>query len=503
VSTTAESSLVRVTHFTQELVVVLVNLDLYSPTSSHVQESLHNLAFELAAFYALDPDPTLRIELKDNGFYHNGQPLMGATLQAGRLIQLCISRDIASLEFGVDTQQLEILAFLMLLVSDLDRDAFRSHNRERALARHGIKNIKVLQGHELWGTKPPAPSPPVRDPAIIEYQELTAMLQDTHVAAFRGEGLEIERAEGLVEKAVEQMVAEPSRLLALATYDEIDSFTVGHSVRVALLALQVAEACNISRKNLVRVGTAALLHDIGKSRIPQEVLFKRGPLTLEERDIMAQHPRLGGEILLEQEHLDPTAIGAAFCHHMVPGRGSYPVPALPFEPSGISKLVRVCDVFEALTAVRPYKRALQPVEAYVVMRRMTGGFDPNWLRFFIQTLGVHPPGTSVTLNTGAKGLVVATGQTPDTPEIRILTDPAGRPLDAEDQPTVTIGDAVEGIQLEIARAHGSHHQGKDADCDDDRHDHSHDDSDSDKDEGKDNGIDSCCGEELTKSKPNE
>ena len=329
------------------------------------------------------------------------------------------------------------------------------------------------------------------------------MLQDTHVAAFRGEGLEIERAEGLVEKAVEQMVAEPSRLLALATYDEIDSFTVGHSVRVALLALQVAEAANISRKDLVRVGTAALLHDIGKSRIPQEVLFKRGPLTLEERDIMAQHPRLGGEILLEQEHLDPTAIGAAFCHHMVPGRGSYPTPALPFEPSGVSKLVRVCDVFEALTAVRPYKRALQPVEAYVVMRRMTGGFDPKWRRFFIQVLGVHPPGTSVTLNTGARGLVVATGQTPDTPEVRIVTDAQGRPLDAEDQPIVTIGDAVEGVQLEIARAHGSHPHGKDAtDCGDDHNDDSGS-EEGDNDEGKAKGIDSCCGEELTKAKPKE
>jgi len=496
VSTTEESSLVRVTHFTQELIVVLVNLDLYAPTSSHVQDSLHNLAFELAAFYVLEERRPLKIELRESSFFFDGEPLMGATLQAGRLVQLCSSRNIASLKFGIHTSGREILAFLMLLLSDLDRDAFRTHNRDRSLARHGIKNIEVLQVHEVQGTGPAA-APQIVDPAMIEYQSLATVLQDSHVAAFRGEVLEIERAEGLVEKAVEQMAAEPSRLLALATYDEIDSFTVGHSVRVALLALQVAEAAKISRKDLVRVGTAALLHDIGKSRIPQEVLFKRGPLNDEERDIMAQHPRLGGEILLEQRYLDPTAIGAAFCHHMLPGRGSYPVPALPFEPSGVSKLVRVCDVFEALTAVRPYKRALEPVEAYVVMRRMTGGFDPKWLQFFIQILGTHPPGTKVSLNTGESGLVIATGATPDTPQVRILTNASGDALDSDEQSTVQIGQMVEGVQLEITRAHGSHTHGSHG-KDDRREGHEHH-----EDEGGATGIDSCCGEELLEPKPNE
>ena len=497
-STTAKSSLVRVAHFTQELTVVLVNLDLYAPTSSHVQDSLHSLAFELAAFYALEEKRALKIELRENSFFFDGEPLMGATLQAGRLIQLCSSRNIASLEFGVHTGGREILAFLMLLLSDLDRDAFRTHNRERSLAQHGIKNIDVLQVHEVHGTEPTA-APQLVDAAMIEYQSLATVLQDSHVAAFRGEVLEIERAEGLVEKAVEQMAAEPSRLLALATYDEIDSFTVGHSVRVTLLALQVAEAAKISRKDLVRVGTAALLHDIGKSRIPQEVLFKRGPLNDEEREIMAQHPRLGGEILLEQEHLDPTAIGAAFCHHMLPGRGSYPVPAVPFEPSGVSKLVRVCDVFEALTAVRPYKRALEPVEAYVVMRRMVGGFDPKWLQFFIQMMGTHPPGTKVTLNTGEKGLVVTTGPTPDTPEVRILTNAQGDALDTHEQSTVQIGQMVEGVPLEITRAHGSHHHGDHSDGEDhDRREGQHR-----EDEKGTQGIDSCCGEELVEPKPNE
>ena len=492
-STAGQSSFLRITCFVQELIVALVNLDLYSPNSPHVLESLRNLMFELAAFYAVDGDHHLRVELRDNTLSYDGEPLMGPTMQAGRLIQVLKSRGIASLEFGPEIDAAELSRFLLLLSSDLDRDAFRTHNRKHSIKRHSLHNIAVLQDHELRGTAPQVVTAPVNDVAISQYQELTSMLQDSHVAAFRGEGLEVERAEGLVEQAVERMVAEPSRLLALATYDEIDSFTVGHSVRVALLALQVAQAADISRHDLVRVGTAALLHDIGKSRIPQEVLFKRGPLTDEEREIMAQHSRFGGEILLEQAHLDPSAIGAAFCHHMSPGGGGYPVPALPFEPSGVSKLVRVCDVFEALTAVRPYKRALEPIEAYVVMMRMRAGFDQAWLRFFISVLGIHPAGTRVTLNTGEKGLVVAPGTTPDTPEVRILTNPAGQPLNTNEQAVVTIGDMEAPVLREITRAHGSH-------AHDHEHEHDHQEGEGDP---VGQGIDSCCGDEMVKGRPNE
>ncbi len=153
-------------------------------------------------------------------------------------------------------------------------------------------------------------------------------------------------------------------------------------------------------------------------------------------------------------------------------------------------------MFEALTSVRPYKQALQPVEAYVVMRRMTGGFDPKWLRFFIQVLGIHPPGTQVTLNTGEQGLVVTPRSTPDTPEVRVVTDAKGQPIDTEHQWIVTIGDMIEGVELEITRAHGSDQNGEGSGDSQEHEGHKHD-------EGGSTGVDSCCGEELVKPKPNE
>lgn len=160
---------------------------------------------------------------------------------------------------------------------------------------------------------------------------------------------------------------------------------------------------------------------------------------------MAQHPRLGAQVLLEQHtEVDPRAIGAAFCHHMGPTGRGYPDPAIPIAPSGISRLVRVCDVFEALTSVRPYKRALTPVEAYAVMFRNATDFDPSWLRLFVKTLGLFPAGSRVHLEDGSEALVTVQTECPERPEVRVITGPGGADLPDGHPGTLRIGVPFEG-----------------------------------------------------------
>lgn len=160
---------------------------------------------------------------------------------------------------------------------------------------------------------------------------------------------------------------------------------------------------------------------------------------------MGMHPRLGAEILIEQPEIDPTAIGAAFCHHMAPGARGYPRPALPFEPSNISKLVRVVDVFEALTSVRPYKPALTPTEAYVIMHRTPGDFDQDWLRFFVDSIGLYPLGTRLTMSTGEHAIVIGHGHRRDQPRVRIECDRDGN-VPCPDAPSiVTVGECADGV----------------------------------------------------------
>ncbi|MCA8967498.1 MAG: hypothetical protein KDC48_21635, partial [Planctomycetes bacterium] len=182
-----------------------------------------------------------------------------------------------------------------------------------------------------------------------------------------------------------------------------------------------------------------------------EVLFKQGRLDMDEWRWMTQHPRLGAQLLIEQrERIDPSAVGAAFCHHMAPGGHGYPRPAVPVEPSGTSRLIRVCDVFEALTAVRPYKLALTPIEAFAVMFRNEGEFDPSWLRRFVRTIGLFPNGTRVQLDCGSDAIVVA--QTADLtgPLVRLLTGPDGADLPSSHPGELQIGAPFEGRVPRIA-----------------------------------------------------
>lgn len=403
--------------FTHRLIVALVNLELHADDNSDVVENLERLLADLASVFASGATPPLELRFQEQQIRFDSQPLIGASLQAGKLLRLCRARSISALEFGSGLERQEVQRFLRLLADDAHLEAFRPESVARALIDRGITGIAVyLRGDGANGS---AAATRGSSSAIRDYQELSDLLQDSHVAAHRGEHLALDRTFGLVEQTVSHMDQELSGLLALAMYDDIDSFTVGHSVRVTLLALQVAIAAGADRAELLRVGTAALLHDIGKSRIPQHVLFKQGPLEGEEIEIMRAHARLGGEILLEQKDLDPAAIGAAFCHHMGPGDTGYPRPAVPFEPSGISKLVRVADVFEALTSVRPYKAALTPVHAYAIMHRMQRAFDVRWLKLFTRVIGLFPIGTRVELDDGSQATVVNHGPSPHQPQVRV------------------------------------------------------------------------------------
>jgi HD-GYP domain-containing protein (c-di-GMP phosphodiesterase class II) len=409
----------RVEAFAHRLVVALVNLELFADGDPQAIDNLDRLLVDLREVIASSPHDALELRIQQHQVRFGSHALIGASLQAGRLVRLCNDRAISAIEFGTALERDELQRFLHLLADDHRRDAFQADRIAAILRAHGVDHVAVFL--RAAGERPAA-SPGERGSqsrAIREYQALSDLLQDSHVAASRGQQIAIDRAAGLVEHTVSHMDRELSGLLTLALYDDIDSFTVGHSVRVTLLALQVASAAGSDRAGLLRVGTAALLHDIGKSRIPQQVLFKEGPLEGDEIAVMMEHARLGGEILIEHDDLDPAAIGAAFCHHMGPNGTGYPVPALPFEPSGISKLVRVADVFEALTSVRPYKAALSPVHAYALMHRMQNAFDPRWLRFFTKVIGLFPIGTRVELDDGTQGTAIRAGRHPHQPIVRI------------------------------------------------------------------------------------
>jgi putative nucleotidyltransferase with HDIG domain len=436
--------------FAHELVQAVPTRLLHLRESQFVTDAMQSIVDALDRAERVGVELPLRLQFDGGKLFHEGNALNGPSLQARSLLERCEERDIAVLSFGRELNATELNRLFDLLLLPENIGAFARNNRDAAMCAFGIVSVRATLRSP---GDPEDRSRAVADDAsaMNSYQTLADTLQDNHQLAFGDHELSLDAAASAVEAALDEL-EEPSMLLSLAMQDDVDRFTVGHSVRVALLAMQVARGINATREQLVRVGAAALMHDIGKSKVPQEVLFKQGQLDDEEWFWMAQHPRLGAQILIEQhERVDPHTIGAAFCHHMSPRGGGYPEPMVPMEPSATSRLIRVCDVFEALTAVRPYKRALTPIEAFTVMHRQTCAFDERWLNTFVRTLGLFPTGTRVTLGDGSDGIVTGQSDLLLKPVVRLLTGPDGALLDSGRPDQVTIGDEVEGHTVRIAK----------------------------------------------------
>ncbi len=440
--------------FVHDLVVVALNRMLHPADSRFVTDALHDVVRALRHASGVGIEMPLQLQFGDDRIHYDGRPLDGPSLQARSLLRCCAEREIAAISFAPELGADELNRCFDLLLLSHNKDALTRDQRDVVLRAFGIRNVRIT----LCSAADPSDRCAGVDDtqrALHQYQDLAECVQQNHLLAHRDQELAVDAAAAAVERTMNQF-EEPSLLLSLATQDDVDRFTVGHSVRVALLALQVARALGATREQLVHVGAAALMHDIGKSKVPQEVLFKQGRLTADEWHWMAQHPRLGAQLLMEQHQtVDAHSIGAAFCHHMGPTGIGYPQPVLPIVPSGISRLVRVCDVFEALTSVRPYKRALTPVEAYAVMFRNETDFDPAWLRRFVRTLGLFPTGTRVRLDCGTEGVVLAQTACPERPEVRLLHGPDGADLPAGHPDHIAVGVPFEGRVPRIASV-GTH-----------------------------------------------
>ena len=179
-----------------------------------------------------------------------------------------------------------------------------------ALAAFAVRHVRVTSRTPADPGNRSVSLPDADSQDLHHYQDLADALHDNAVLAAGDHSLGVANAQGIIERTLLRLDQAPSGLLSLAAQDNVDRFTVGHSVRVALLALQVARAAGAQKEQLVDVGIAALLHDIGKAKVPPEILWKRGKLDEQEWVWMSQHPRLGADILLEQDEVMPSAVGA-------------------------------------------------------------------------------------------------------------------------------------------------------------------------------------------------
>lgn len=172
-------------------------------------------------------------------------------------------------------------------------------------------------------------------------------------------------------------------------------YTSAHCINVAILSMSLAEYLQFTDTEVRAIGEAALLHDIGKTHIPLELLNKPGLLTAQEREIIERHPVEGARMLLGSPGGDALAAVIAYEHHMSwNGDGGYPKCHYPRKPHRFSRLVQVCDVFDALRTRRPFRAALTAAAAMEFLKQRAGSeFDPELVTAFCQMVNQWDPST--------------------------------------------------------------------------------------------------------------
>jgi HD-GYP domain-containing protein (c-di-GMP phosphodiesterase class II) len=430
------------TSLVEELVAALVNTRIYQSSHPRVQNSIQAVRGHVRELVDLTAEPTVRIGVADDLLIFRRRPMVGASLAASRLIQTVSGWSAGGIEFDAGGSAVEVNTFFTtVLERPRPGEAFVEANRR--LEERGCRSARLLPPYSETGGPRVASTRKSMALPVRCYQSMIDTLQNTTVSICLGGTIEFEPIQEHAEEVLKGLESDDGPLMNLARQDQYDAFTFGHSVRVAVLSLGLARAMTDDRDLIRRVGTAAMLHDVGKALIPFEILHSNAKLSDEERRQMARHPALGAELLLDHRESDPLAIASAFGHHISgPGRG-YPRTRHDHQVSVVTEIVRICDVYEALTAARPYKQPMTPTRAYRVMLSMKGQFNRHLLRRFIEVNGIYPNGQMIELDSGEQARVVRQGSGLTVPVVQVLTDPEGNPLEDRDQRVVDLsGDGA-------------------------------------------------------------
>jgi putative nucleotidyltransferase with HDIG domain len=218
-------------------------------------------------------------------------------------------------------------------------------------------------------------------------------------------------------------------LTALIKLRHFDDYTYTHSLNVSVLSISAGKALGLTNDDLKILGLGTMFHDLGKLRVPDNILNKPGKLTDDEFAVMRSHAALSAEVIIEQNlDVNDQVIKVARSHHERIDGSGYPDGLKGEQIPPLATICGLSDVYDALTSDRVYHKGMLPHDALKIIYSMRGShFQPDWVDRFVQSVGIYPPGTVVELNTGHRAVIMEVmNRSLLTPLIKIVADPHGQ-----------------------------------------------------------------------------
>jgi len=243
---------------------------------------------------------------------------------------------------------------------------------------------------------------------LAESKKRTQALMD---AVKLGKQIDMDQVENIVDRMTESVLKNSDALISLARIKNKDEYTYLHSLAVAALCISFGEELQLGENKVKSLGVGGLLHDIGKVRVPGEILNKPGPLTEQEFELMKEHVSYGDCILRQSTKIEEDAIAVTIHHHERLDGTGYPEGLKGDEISLFGQIAAIVDIYDALTSERCYKNAMAPTDAMRKLFEWSDGYlNRGLVERFIAHLGIYPIGTIVRLQSGVIGIVIDHGE---------------------------------------------------------------------------------------------
>ncbi len=422
----------------REFLVVLYtafrSLKLYPLENAQVQKALDELT--AGTKHLLDVERELELRLQGEFIFVNSTRLrldLDNYASFSHILGLFRQCGVGAVRIdeGVDRRQLQIFVSLLLSLAVKDVNPNKVFELAQKLTDGGVTHITVEA--PLDTDEDVEDVERLKEAAKRTYARSVAVTKEVISSLRMGRSANVKKVKRAVQAIVDQVLNNESSLMGLTTLRDYDEYTFTHSVNVCIFSVALGRKLGLSKLQLYDLGMAALFHDVGKSRVPLEVLNKEGGLTDEEWRILQAHPWLGVLTLFGLRgygEIPYRGMIVAYEHHMKVDLTGYPKSVRPRELSIFSKVVAVADGFDAATSRRVYQTV--PIQPDQVLKEMwenpRRGYDSVVVKAFINLIGIYPVGTCIILDSYEVGIVHAAN--PDVsqvhrPMVRIVASPDG------------------------------------------------------------------------------